>query len=103
MICAAYEKQLLEYASISSAERFALERHLSGCESCRDFHDALQFAGAGLSSLDRNPRMGFERRVLARTRNVAACTRPSFIPEILDFAGWAAILTLAYMIERSIV
>jgi hypothetical protein len=71
--------------------------HARHCEPCRallealaDVDDTLDAAFAGVSA---PPRLAASVR--ARLAIETPIRRPSMIPEVLDFIGWAAVLALA--------
>jgi hypothetical protein len=77
--------------------------HAAQCEHCAALLDALADVDAGLEaafarttappSLTAGVRLRIADDVLKR--------RPSLLPEILDFLGWAAVLTLvAVLVQR---
>jgi anti-sigma factor RsiW len=96
MPCAEFEGLLAEYAELSGDARLRVHAHMEGCADCREFLEALhrvdaalaaQFSGRGVSA-------EFERAVRRRVRGEPVARRPSFVPEILDFIGWGAIMAL---------
>ena len=71
--------------------------HAQRCEHCRallealaDVDEALETAFAGVSA---PPRLAASVR--ARLAIESPVRRPSIVPEVLDFIGWAAVLALA--------
>jgi hypothetical protein len=71
--------------------------HAQHCEQCRallealaDVDDSLDGAFAGVSAP-----LHLAASVRARVAIEAPIRRPSMIPEVLDFIGWAAVLALA--------
>jgi predicted anti-sigma-YlaC factor YlaD len=71
--------------------------HAARCEECRALLDALadvdavlEAAFAGVSAPS-----GMAAVVRARVARKLPLRRPSPLPEVLDFIGWAAVLTLA--------
>ncbi len=93
MTCAAAEHRLMDYDRLTAQERESVDMHLAGCAACRAFLavDALlaqQYSGV------RAP-ADFRAAVLRRARVEKPLRKPSFVPEILDFVGWAAVLAFA--------
>jgi hypothetical protein len=71
--------------------------HAAHCEDCRALLDAmadvdatLEAAFAGISAPP-----SLAAAVRARVARDFPMRRPSLVPELLDFIGWAAVLTLA--------
>ena len=96
MACSEFEGRLLEYRELAPKERAKVDTHLAGCAGCRDFLEALEAVDVSLGAQLTRCRVsaGFEAAVYDRVRRQVAPRRPSFIPEILDFVGWGAVLTL---------
>ncbi len=96
MPCAEFEDRLLDYENLREEERRAVEAHLRGCEDCCTFLDALSSVDAalarGLGELEVSP--GFRRAALDRAWREVPLRKPSFVPEILDFVGWAAVVAI---------
>jgi hypothetical protein len=74
--------------------------HAARCEQCRALLDALtdvdaafETAFAGVSAPP-----GMAAAVRARVARELTSRRPSPLPEILDFIGWAAVLALAVVL-----
>ena len=84
--CAECEERLLDYETLSAADRVALDAHVSGCAGCRDFRSALARADAALEKalgpISVSPRM--KRAVLEQVH-------PSPLPEVLDGIGWLGV------------
>ncbi len=96
MPCAEFEDRLLDYASLREEQRLPVEAHLRGCEDCCTFLEALSSVDAalarGLGGLEVSP--GFRRAALDRAWSEVPLRKPSFVPEILDFVGWAAVVAI---------
>jgi predicted anti-sigma-YlaC factor YlaD len=88
MSCAPFEDLLLDYTELAPAERCAVDAHLAGCVDCREYLDTLARLETGLSQLYAGA------QVSAAFRNdvLSILERPSLLPEILDFIGWAGII-----------
>ncbi len=87
MYCAEYEDRLLDYSGLDTEERNAVDAHLDRCSGCHAFLEALGRVDAVLAAEVGRPQVtaAFRRAVLARI------SRPSFLPEVLDFVGWAGV------------
>jgi anti-sigma factor RsiW len=96
MACAEFEDRLLEYAVLPEAERRSVDAHVAGCAGCREFLDALASVDRELTAhfSGREVSANFNQAVTARVRRETAHRRPSLVPEVLDFVGWGAIVTL---------
>jgi anti-sigma factor RsiW len=96
MACAEFEERLLEYAELANGERARVDAHTAQCSSCREFLESLGTVDsqltAQLAGLELTP--AFAPAVLRRVRHEGAATRPSLVPELLDFVGWGAIVAL---------
>jgi len=89
MICLEFEDLLLRWEDLDESARQALDAHLSVCEHCAEFREALRTADAELEQAFAGiaARPGFEAAVLRRIR-----TRPvSIVPEILDGIAWLSL------------
>jgi hypothetical protein len=71
--------------------------HAARCEECRALLEALTEVDATLEAAfaDITAPAGLAARARAQASLEAALQRPSWVPEILDFIGWAAVLALA--------
>src|SRR5437879_4443896 len=100
MPCAEYENRLLEYAELPQDERRRVDAHAAGCAGCREFLDALVLVDEELSAQfsGREVSAGFTGALTARIRREPAPRRPSFVPELLDFVGWGAIVALIALV-----
>jgi len=96
MACAEFEERLLEYAELANGERARVEAHAAQCSSCREFLEALRTVDsqltAQLAGFELTP--AFAPMVRRRLRHENSTARPSVVPELLDFVGWGAIVTL---------
>jgi hypothetical protein len=74
--------------------------HAAHCADCRALLEAFAEVDvtleSGLAGLVAPPSLASTVRTLA-ARESQVC-RPSYIPEILDFVGWAAVLTIAVIL-----
>ena len=71
--------------------------HAARCEGCRALLDALAEVDAALETAFAGvvAPPGLAAAVRARVAREFSLRRPSPLPEILDFIGWAAVLALA--------
>jgi hypothetical protein len=71
--------------------------HATHCEECRALLDALVEVDAtfdaAFAGISAPPSLA--AAVRARVARQSAVRRPSLVPEVLDFIGWAAVLALA--------
>jgi len=86
MPCDKFEDQLCGYSDLSAEERRPLDAHLHDCADCREFLETL-------SALDQSLTTLYAGLQPARAFDPASVRQPSALPEILDFVGWAAVLT----------
>jgi len=100
MACAEFEDLLLDYAGLSDAERTRADGHIADCAACKEFLEALHAVDTNLTAqyshrvLDAN----FDHALKQRIRREIPAPRPSMVPELLDFIGWAGILALVALI-----
>ena len=88
MPCASFEDMLLDYSELEPAERCAVDTHLAGCTDCREYLDTLAHLETGLSELYA----GVQVSSAFRNDVLSTLERPSLLPEVLDFIGWAGII-----------
>jgi hypothetical protein len=71
--------------------------HAAHCEECRALLEALADADATFEAAFAGitAPSGMAARALALAARTAPLRRPSVLPELLDFIGWAAVLVLA--------
>jgi predicted anti-sigma-YlaC factor YlaD len=96
MGCAEFQELLVEYAELVGDSRARVDAHLAECSGCREFLEALQTVDAALAAQfgDCETSAEFATAVRRRVGRETAMRRPSFIPEVLDFVGWGAIVAL---------
>jgi anti-sigma factor RsiW len=96
MGCGEFQELLAEYAGLVGDARLRVDSHLAQCLGCREFLEALQTVDAALAAQFSGcePSAAFAAAVRRRVNREAAMWRPSFIPELLDFVGWGAIVGL---------
>jgi hypothetical protein len=98
MQCQDCEKLLLEGESNA-----ALRSHLVACAACAEFAASLEEVDARLSNeygQAHAPRE-FAATVLQRIERTAPLRRPSWVPDLLDLVGWAAVIALAITLWNS--
>jgi predicted anti-sigma-YlaC factor YlaD len=92
MACTQFEDLLLDYEELAGAARAEVDSHVAVCAECRAFLETLAGLDARLTAMYAGVTAParFRGRVLARTPR-----RLSRLPEMLDFAGWAAVAGVA--------
>jgi hypothetical protein len=88
---------LIEYAELAGEARARVDAHVAQCTGCGEFLEALSAVDEGLGAEiggRREVSVEFAAAVRTRVRREASVGRPSLIPELLDFTGWAAIVAL---------
>jgi anti-sigma factor RsiW len=101
MSCADFKDQLIDYAELAGEARARVDAHVSQCAECHEFLEALGTVDASLAarfSTAQEVSAGFAASVRRRVRQETHMTRPSFVPELLDLVGWAAIVALAGLV-----
>ncbi len=96
MGCAEFQELVVEYAELADEARVRVDSHLTQCAGCREFLEALHAVDAQLTAqfARREASAAFAPAVRRRVSREAAMRRLSFIPELLDFVGWGAIVAL---------
>ncbi len=96
MACGEFQELLVEYAELVGDTRARVDSHLAQCSGCREFLGALRAVDAALGAQfeGQRPSAAFAPAVQRRVNREAATRRPSFVPELLDFVGWGAIVAL---------
>ena len=103
MPCAQFEHLLLEYGELRLEEQREADAHLAACAACRAFLDSLAGLDACLSAVYAGVRVSPEFRdsMICRAARQPVIRRPSFVPEILDFLGWMAVVAIvAYVLNQ---
>jgi hypothetical protein len=73
----------------SDSEWDVVEAHARACESCREYAAAARQLDLALSSVPQAP-------AHLRVAVMAALEpKPSYVPVLLDFVGWAAMIAVA--------
>lgn len=88
MPCASFEDLLLDYQELEPAERGAVDAHMAGCADCREYLDTLAHLETGLCDLYA----GAQVSPAFRNEVLSILERPTLLPEVLDFIGWAGII-----------
>ena len=99
MSCGEFESRLLEDGEWS-AEAGA---HAESCGHCGALLEELRAVDADLLAAYGGAEVsrGFRESVLRRAEGQAPLRRPSFLPEILDFVGWSAVVVLVvYVLDQ---
>ena len=93
MPCARFEDLLLDYAELSGELLQSTNAHLAECAEGQAFLQKLDQFDVSLTTAFSASRVspGFEAAVLRRVSREAPIPKPSFLPEVLDFVGWAAV------------
>lgn len=96
MACPEFEDRLIEYADIEGEARACVDTHLAECAGCRQFLEALRLVDTELTARfsGRDASAAFTAAVRRRVEHEASARRLSFVPEVLDFVGWGAIVAL---------
>jgi anti-sigma factor RsiW len=96
MACPEFEYRLIEYADIEGEARACVDAHLAECPGCRELLDALHVVDSELTArfAGREVSAAFAPAVRQRVERDTSARRLSFVPEVLDFVGWGAIVAL---------
>ena len=96
MACAEFEDLLLDYDELNSEELQAANGHVAECADCRAFLETLKELDVSLTNLfaGSNVSPTFGQSVIGRLQSRPENPRPSFVPEVLDFIGWAAVFAI---------
>src|SRR2546428_8075036 len=96
MACAEFEDRLLDYDELESESLQVTDAHLAVCTDCSVFLQALKEVDASLVNLFAgcNVSPTFRASVIGRLKSLRGSRRPSPIPEVLDFIGWAAVFAI---------
>ena len=94
MPCASFEDLLLEYRELSADERKAVDAHLAGCANCRQYLETAAELDAALAETYSGAQTApaFREAVLSGIRAETHLPKPSALPEVLDFIGWAGVI-----------
>jgi predicted anti-sigma-YlaC factor YlaD len=94
MFCAEMEAAILEYPELDISAQARIRAHASQCSDCRELLDASMELDRQLSAAVAAPK-SLQRKMLAKLER-----RPSYLPELFDFVGWAAMITVAVGLIR---
>jgi anti-sigma factor RsiW len=104
MPCPAFEDLILEYCEggLAAAERGRVEAHVAGCGACRAFLEVQREMETALrEAIGRpEPSAAFRRRILRRVASEAE-QRRSWVPLILDVAGYSAMAALGSVVIQA--
>ena len=104
MTCGSFEDLLVPSEDLSAQDRERLDLHLAECDECRSYRDALEQLDTVLTQ--RFSRIetadAFKSRIYSRISAQAVLTAPSFLPELLDLIGWAAVVVVTFVVTRAI-
>lgn len=92
MPCVAFEERLLDYADLGAAERQAVDVHTLHCAGCREYLATLTELDTQLTHLFGESRPSHDLAAGAFAR--ARASKPTVIPELLDFVGWSAVAVI---------
>jgi hypothetical protein len=94
------EDLLLGYADLLAEDRDKVDSHFANCKDCRRYFDALLELDAALiaqfSGIE--PPAAFRKGIDARTSTPSTLIPPSWLPELLDFIGWASVAAVALVL-----
>jgi hypothetical protein len=105
MPCADFEELLLTYRELDGVNLMRADAHVASCAGCRGFLKGLDELDEALTGALSQTAVSpfFRESVLKRIQPVVPIQKPSWIPEVLDFAGWAAVLAIAACLLHGIV
>ena len=100
MACKEFEDRLVDYPELSGDERLAVDSHLAGCAECRAFREVLAEVDSTLAAAfsGLNGPAALPHTVMSRIETRTPARRPSFVPELLDLTGGAAVLAVALLL-----
>jgi predicted anti-sigma-YlaC factor YlaD len=93
MQCAEIKDLILAYPELASEERSHVDAHAPQCEECREYLEAARELDLALTRVALHGTNAPQRLELAVIARIAP--GPSYLPEIFDFVGWAAMITVA--------
>jgi hypothetical protein len=97
MGCADFEERLIDYKDLPLGARREVDRHLAVCADCQKFWEFQQQLDGELTKRYSSPAAPGELQSRIRSRISAEMHLPrvSFLPEVLDFVGGAALVAIA--------
>ena len=97
MACAEFEERLIDYTDLPRGERAQVDRHLAVCADCQKYWEFQQQLDAAFNKRYSSPMAprGLESRIRSRISIETRLPRVSFLPEVLDFIGGAALVAIA--------
>ena len=98
MACAEFEELLIDYQDLPFPERTRVDAHLAGCADCREYMSILRQLERDLTAQYSGvtARSELQTRIHSRITAETRLARLSFLPEILDFIGGAAIVAIVF-------
>jgi len=107
MACPEFDSWILESVegALPGGDQSRLDRHLESCGDCRAFRESLGILDTALTAQLRPPSLpvDFRRRLMRRVSAAAREKTPSMLPELLDFAGIAAVAVAGGFLLQSLV
>ena len=91
MSCAAIEELIL-----NASEPARVDAHMRQCDGCRAFWEASQELDAMLMRTRKAPES------LSRAVMAAIGPKPNYLPELLDFVGWAAMIAVMFGVIKEL-
>ena len=94
MPCASFEDLIADYPELAAAERADVDSHVAACAGCREYLETIRELDAGLEKLYSGAQVSpaLQRAVFSRMGAEARMGKPSPLPEVLDFIGYAGII-----------
>ncbi len=77
--------------------------HVLTCAECRAFTDAMAEIDAEFAAAYSAVGLPAKIRESVLRGAMVAPRRPSFVPEVLDFVGWAAVVGFGVLLARQVV
>lgn len=103
--CPEFEINIENYADLRPSERKEVEIHLSECAACRGYQAIQRELDDWLTAVYANiqPSPIFQNRARIRIESAIEPSRPSALPEVLDFLAWTSVGTAAlFLIWRAL-
>lgn len=96
MPCQEFEDRLAMYDELGSDERETIGTHVAQCTDCRDFLSAVAEVDNALQAAfaESTVSADFSKQVAQKLLDQATLQGPSWIPEMLDAIGWAAVIAI---------
>jgi predicted anti-sigma-YlaC factor YlaD len=97
MSCAEIEDLIL-----NESELELVDAHVCVCAECREYLEAARSLDRALAHTPKAPARLGEAVLAAIAPKPSYLLKPSYLPEILDFVGWAAMITVAIGVVREL-